>query len=104
MTQKNHQKAVKNVPNGAAPLVITGITLPPTQKTVSDEIVRFRVNFELSPSVVLCLEHVCEVTGSTKSQVINTALLDSLPALVDRADMLLKRGQALKQSNIAKHR
>lgn len=59
---------------------------------------RPRLTFELSPNVLLLLDHVCEVTGSTKSQVINAALLDALPALVERSDFLLKRGQALIQA------
>lgn len=65
---------------------------------------RPRFTFELSPNVSLLLDHVCEVTGSTKSQVITTALLDALPVLIERSDLLLKRGQALihAQSGTAK--
>lgn len=59
---------------------------------------------ELSAQVSLLLDHVSEVTGATKVQVINSALLDALPALLERAELLQKRGNALLQSQTAKKR
>lgn len=87
---KKHQIAVHPVGN-------TGITgQPVSQSTVLDG-ARIRANIELSPQVSLCLDHVCEVTGATRSQVINSALLDALPGLIDRADGFLKRSRELSQ-------
>ena len=65
---------------------------------------RLRANIELSQQVSLCLDHVCEVTGSTRSQVINAALMESMPGLIDRADTVLKRSRELVQSQAQKKR
>lgn len=80
------------------PVGNTGSTTGQTLAPVAPEPVRFRVNIELSPAVSLCLDHVCDVTGSTRSQLINAALMDALPGLVERADVVSKRHQALVQS------
>lgn len=65
---------------------------------------RPRISIELSPQVSLLLDHVSDVTGATKAQVINSALLDALPALLERAEVLQKRGNALLQSQASKKR
>jgi alpha-D-ribose 1-methylphosphonate 5-triphosphate synthase subunit PhnG len=65
---------------------------------------RTRVAIELSPSVSLLLDHVCEVTGANKSQVVLTALMDALPGLLERSDSLQKRSAALAQSLASKKR
>ena len=44
---------------------------------------RPRITIELSTQVSLLLDYVADVTGATKSQVINSALLDALPALLE---------------------
>ena len=50
------------------------------------------------PAVSLLLDHIATVTGSPKSQIVNQALFDALPLLLDRVDALAKRSQALSQS------
>ena len=56
---------------------------------------RPRLSIELSPAATLLLDHVAEVMGTTKTQVIISALVDALPGLIERADLLAKRSQAL---------
>lgn len=56
---------------------------------------RPRVNLELSPVILSLLDHVCEVTGHSRAQVINSALFDALPALLERVEGLQKRSLAL---------
>lgn len=65
---------------------------------------RPRISIELSAPVSLLLDHVADVTGATKAQVINAALLDALPGLLERADVLQKRSVALTQSQSQKKR
>lgn len=65
---------------------------------------RSRISLELSPAVSLLLDHVADITGSTKVQIANAALLEALPGLLDRSDLISKRLQAVTQSNNAKKR
>jgi hypothetical protein len=65
---------------------------------------RSRLTVDLAPAVSLLLDHVSEVTGSTKTQIINAALLDALPSLLERADTLQKRAQVLSQPQTQKKR
>jgi len=65
---------------------------------------RPRLSLDLAPAVSLLLDHVSEVTGSTKTQIINAALLDALPSLLERADTLQKRAQVLSQPQTQKKR
>lgn len=65
---------------------------------------RPRLSLDLAPAVSLLLDHVAEVTGSTKTQIINAALLDALPSLLERADTLQKRAQVLSQPQNQKKR
>jgi hypothetical protein len=65
---------------------------------------RPRLSIDLAPSVSLLLDHVSEVTGSTKAQIINAALLDALPGLLDRSDLLQKRANVLSQPQMQKKR
>jgi len=58
---------------------------------------RPRLSVDLSSAVSLLLDHVAEITGATKAQIINAALLDALPVLLERADTLQKRAMALSQ-------
>ena len=62
---------------------------------VPPEVPRPRLSIELSPAVTLLLDHVAEVMGTTKTQVIISALVDALPGLIERADLLAKRAQSL---------
>lgn len=59
---------------------------------------RPRLSLDLSPSVSLLLDHISAVTGTPKSQIAIQALVDALPALLDRADTLQKRTQAIGQA------
>lgn len=90
-------------------MVITGITyldrpMTNTPKTLPSSLDRTRVSVDLSASVSLLLDHVCEVTGANKSQVVLGALMDALPALLERSDALQKRSAALAQSQAQKRR
>lgn len=58
---------------------------------------RARLSLDLAPPVASLLEHVSNVTGVPRSQVVVQALLDALPALLDRVDGLSRRHQALTQ-------
>jgi hypothetical protein len=75
-----------------------------TQKTSPLVLDRVRVSLDLSPHVSLLLDHVCEVTGSNKSQLVLSALMDALPALLERSDALQKRSASLTQSQATKRR
>jgi len=98
MARNTFKKSTNSNQKREDPVGNTGITLENLPVPAPAEPVRFRVNLELSPSVSLCLDHVCEATASTRSQVINAALLEVLPGLLDRADLFLKRGQVLSQA------
>lgn len=52
---------------------------------------RQRLSLDLAQPVSLLLDHVSAATGVPKSQLVLSALLDALPALVERADALKKR-------------
>jgi metal-responsive CopG/Arc/MetJ family transcriptional regulator len=65
---------------------------------------RSRITLELSASVLSLLDHVCDVTGASRSSIINAALVDALPALLERSDGLHKRAQALTQAQASKKR
>jgi len=76
----------------------------PQQKNPSPSADRSRVSIDLSGHVSLLLDHVCEVTGANKSQVVLSALIDALPGLLEGADALQKRSQSITQSQSAKRR
>lgn len=57
---------------------------------------RQRLSLDLAPAVSLLLDHVATVTGTPKSQLVAQALLEALPALLERADGIQKRAQALQ--------
>jgi hypothetical protein len=90
-------------------MVITGgtfidrpMTQPQKPNTLATD--RIRVSVDLSAHVSLLLDHVCEVTGANKSQLVLSALMDALPGLLDRSDALQKRSAALTQSLASKRR
>lgn len=58
---------------------------------------RQRIAFDVSPSVGALLDHISDVTGSTKSGMAASALLDALPDLLSRADQVKKRHSELAQ-------
>ena len=58
---------------------------------------RSRLSIDLSPVVMAHLDHVSEVTGLAKSVLVSNALLDALPELLARADLLKKRHLELTQ-------
>lgn len=91
------------------PMVITGrtrndLSMTQPQKVTYQGSDRTRVAIELSPAVSLLLDHVCDVTGSNKSQVVLSALMDAMPALLERSDSLQKRSLSLAQSQASKKR
>ena len=59
---------------------------------------RQRIAFDVSPSVGALLDHISDVTGSTKSGMAASALLDALPDLLSRADQVKKRHLELSQA------
>lgn len=58
---------------------------------------RSRISVEISPVVAGLLDHVSDITGVSRAQIVNGALLDALPDLVSRADSLRKRQAELSQ-------
>jgi len=56
-----------------------------------------RLSLELSPTVSQLLEHVSEVTGTPKTQLVQAALVEALPDFLERADRFKKRSQELSQ-------
>jgi len=60
------------------------------------------LSLDLSPQVALLLDHVAAVLGAPKSQIVAQALVEALPALLERADGLQKRAQALNQAQQGK--
>ena len=58
---------------------------------------RSRLSVDLSPVVMLHLDHISDITGVSKAGIINAALLDALPELLSRADGLKKRHLELTQ-------
>lgn len=59
---------------------------------------RSRLALDLAPTVASLLDYVSEVTGVPKTQLVQSAVLDALPELLERADKLKKRNQELTQS------
>lgn len=59
---------------------------------------RNRLSLDLSASVLSLLDHVSEITGVAKAQIVNGALLDALPALVERADKIKQRQGELSRA------
>jgi uncharacterized protein (DUF1778 family) len=76
-------------------------TIPKPPASVPD---RPRVNVELSPSVLALLDHVCDVTGSTRTQVIVNSLVEALPGLLERSDGLQKRANVIQQAQQQKRK
>jgi uncharacterized protein (DUF1778 family) len=86
----------------SSPMVITGSTkfwsttiLIANKQPIQTD--RSRVSIDLSPQVSLLLDHVCDITGSNKSQIVLGALMDALPSLLERAEALGKRASTLQQ-------
>lgn len=59
---------------------------------------RSRISVEISPVVAGLLDHISDITGVSRAQIVNGALLDALPQLVARADALKKRQGELVQA------
>jgi hypothetical protein len=68
-----------------------------TQPILSSVPSRDRLSVDVSPSVSVLLEHVSVITGTPKAQILSQALLDALPALLERADLMKKRSSELAQ-------
>jgi predicted transcriptional regulator len=65
------------------------------QVNASPVVERSRVSVDVSPTVASLLDHISEVTGVPRAQIVNTALLDALPVVLARADALKKRQSEL---------
>lgn len=104
MANNPFKKSTNLHQNSIHPVGNTGITQDNRASATAPEPARLRANIELSPQVSLCLDHICEVTGSTRSQLINAALLDALPGLIERADLFSKRSRELVQVQASKKR
>jgi hypothetical protein len=63
--------------------------MSPPQPIAAPE--RARLSLDLAPSVLALLDHISEVTGVAKSQIVYGALLDAMADLVERADAIKKR-------------
>jgi hypothetical protein len=59
---------------------------------------RSRISVEISPVVAGLIDHISDITGVSRAQIVNGALLDALPQLVARADALKKRQGELAQA------
>lgn len=59
---------------------------------------RTRLTLELSPTVASLLEHVSDVTGTPKTQLVQSALVEVLPDILARADALAKRSKEISQA------
>ncbi len=59
---------------------------------------RERLTLDLSPQVSLLLDHINAITGAPRSQIALAAIVDALPAMVERADQLKKRAGELSQA------
>lgn len=69
------------------------VSSTPAPSSISD---RVRVTLDLSPSVASLLDHISEVTGAPKSQVVLGPFLEALPDLLARADSMARRHKELK--------
>lgn len=58
---------------------------------------RARITLDLSPAVAGLLEHVSDVTGANKTQLVLAALNQVLPQYLERADAMKKRHNELIQ-------
>jgi hypothetical protein len=76
------------MPIGAHPIGNTGITSGITSPASPGEARGPRIGLELAKPVLSLLDHVCEVTGALRTQIITEALLQALPALLDRAEFV----------------
>ena len=77
-------------------MVITGISGKPLNPPASPP--RDRLSVDVSPSVALLLDHISTITGTPKAQILSQSLLDALPGLLERADLLKKRSGELSQA------
>lgn len=71
----------------------TGEAMTPSPAAATSD--RQRLSLDLAGPVSLLLDHVSGVTGVPKSQLVLGALLDALPAMLERADGLKRRHQDL---------
>ena len=56
---------------------------------------RNRISCDVSDIVLSHIDHICAVTGQTRSAVVAAVLVEALPDLLARADALKKRHQEL---------
>lgn len=73
-------------------------SMPPPTAAQAETENRQRLSLDLAPGVAVLLDHVSTVTGVPKSQVAMQALLEALPALLERAESIQKRHSAVAQA------
>jgi hypothetical protein len=59
---------------------------------------RERVTLTLSAPVAAILNDLAEVLGNNKNAIVGDALILALPQLMERADLIKKRGRELQQA------
>lgn len=90
MSQKLPKFTTNQALKAPVPVGNTGITLTDTKGQPIGVTSKPRIGIDLSPPVLLLLDHVCEVTGAARTTVITEALLQALPALIERAEFISK--------------
>ena len=65
---------------------------PTTPQPLPD---RLRVSLDLTPPLALLLDHVSTVTGVAKTAIVTQALIEALPAHLERLQAFKQAGQAL---------
>lgn len=85
--------------NYPSPLVTRGLQLKERRMSTTE---RARLTLELSPTVASLLEHVSEITGTPKTQLVQSALLAALPEVLAAADGLKKRHSELNHAKNGK--
>lgn len=61
---------------------------------------RTRITVDVSPEVLLLLDHISDYTGISRSQIVLQAVTDTLPGLVERADAIKRRAGELERSRV----
>lgn len=75
---------------------------PPSNPSEAAEPARTRVQIEVSKPVLSLLDHVADVLGAARSQLVTQALVEALPAMVERADAVRKRARELTEAQRGK--
>lgn len=58
---------------------------------------RQRVTVDLSPTVLSLLDNYCEVTGQSRSAVVNSLVVSNLAALIEQSQAIKRTARDLSQ-------